>query len=195
MSSVKNNRALRMRRSARRRGLCYRAAGSSSTRRARRRIRRPRSIGARVPPRQRARRAPSVTCRYSGAYGRHFDAKSRELRAHDVQFRGVGVHVAVGGRIRRDRRVDVEAVDRRIRIGGPRFVRELAIRGNDGGRRDRRRRRPGGRDGTTRISRRHNRSLPGRRRPRQVAPERPTESRPSRLRPGLRRERRPRVDV
>src|ERR1700682_1869108 len=57
--------------------------------------------------------------------------EARKLRADDTQFLRARYHVAVARRIVRDRRVDIEAIDRRFRIGGPLLARQLAARGND----------------------------------------------------------------
>ena len=62
-----------------------------------------------------------------------FRSEARELLLDDVQLRRVRVHVAVRRRVGRDRRIDVEAVDRGVRIGGPRFLREFAVGGDHGG--------------------------------------------------------------
>ncbi len=57
--------------------------------------------------------------------------EARELLADDVGLRRIRVHVAVRRLIGRHRRIDVEAIDRRLRIGSPRFARQLAVGGND----------------------------------------------------------------
>ena len=44
---------------------------------------------------------------------------------------GSCAHVAVRRRVGRDRRIDVEAIDRRFRIGGECFARQRAVGGDD----------------------------------------------------------------
>ena len=51
----------------------------------------------------------------------------RKLRADYAFFFRPGNHVAVPRRVVRDRRVHVEAVNRRLRIRGPRLARHLAV--------------------------------------------------------------------
>ena len=63
-----------------------------------------------------------------------FGAQPGELHLHDVDFFGAGDHVADHARIVRDRRIDVEAVDRRLGIGLERLKRFRSVRLHNGGR-------------------------------------------------------------
>ena len=76
-------------------------------------------------------RPRSVICRYIGANGRQCDAKRANCCRTTFFSAGSWLQVAVRGRIGRHRRVDIEAVDRRLRVSGKRFLRQRAVGGDD----------------------------------------------------------------
>ncbi len=59
-------------------------------------------------------------------------SKAGKLRAHHAFFFRTRDHIAVAGGIGRDCGIDVEAIDRRVRVGGPGFARQFAAGGDDG---------------------------------------------------------------
>ena len=65
--------------------------------------------------------------------GTTFRREARELLANDVEFGGIGDHVAVRRRIGGYGRIHVEAIDRRIRIRAPHLARQLAAGIDNGG--------------------------------------------------------------
>ena len=61
-------------------------------------------------------------------------SEARELLTDDIHFGRIGSHVAVRRRIGRYGRINVEAIDRRLRVGSPFLLRQLAIGSDDRGR-------------------------------------------------------------
>ncbi len=79
---------------------------------------------ARHELRQRRKRHLTIHRRVDPALG----GKARDLVDHHILLAGAGDHVAVGRRLRRDRGINIKAIDRRIGIRGP-FLDRLAAVG------------------------------------------------------------------
>ena len=135
MSSRQNERSLRMAHQHEAAALGCRGPDSSSRHRVRRHIACPRSIA--IPAGRPGQQAAQTRQSDLPIQRREQAGTSTRKRANccRITFSSAasGVHVAIGSRIGGNRRIDVEAIDGRVRIRLPVFAGEFAVGRDDGG--------------------------------------------------------------